>query len=881
MKPGPQTERAPVSPAGPEPVRGVRSRTIWLAVFSVVVAGAIAVSAWALPISAPIGADRLPFWGVGLLFAACELGAVHLRSRRATDSSSLVDLAVVLGLLLATPPDLLLGQLAGTALVLAWRRRSVELVVRQARTVLGTAVALAVFAALLPAAPVLGLSLWVPALAAALAAAVTRRALFFVGVRVVAGSMTRREFSTALWRDIVMTVTVTCIGLVIFMLLALEASVWLIVLPVGTGLLTYRAYLKERHGHQRLDFLYGATDTLLMSADVREALTILMGRTRVALGAGLAEAVLLPPAVRAPRRTRGMKEAATSEEDVELDFIVALSALAETVEGAQLLGRPLPDPMLERYLRRIGADGPVIVAVLNGDPSALGLLLVANRGEVDRQFGRSEVELLEKLAGHVAASLGHEVLQEDFGRLEQLQSQLEHMAFHDPLTSLVNRARFGEQLSHALRRRDTLVAALFIDLDDFKTVNDSLGHPAGDELLVAVADRLRLSLRVYDTPARLGGDEFAVLIDDAESMDVVIEIAERVLASLSDPFKVAATEVFVRASIGVATSHEGGRRTEDLLRNADLAMYRAKDLGKGRFELFEPEMHALAMHRHELKSELQRAVEEDQLVVLFQPVVDLPTGAITGVEALVRWQHPRLGLVSPDAFIPLAEESGLIGPIGRHVFDQACERLAAWRAASIAGESFTVSINLSVREFQAPDLVRVMTETADRAGVPTSAITLEITESALMDDLDVGIARMNLIKAAGFGLALDDFGTGYSSLSHLRRLPIDVLKVAKPFVDHIAEREEDVAFLRSILDFAQTLSLDVVVEGVESAQQARILLELGARRVQGFVFSRPVEPGVLSALLTFAPLQGFSDGEGIAGSHIGGPLQAGISEATR
>jgi len=881
MEPGRQTERAGVDRTGTHPGGGAGSRTIWLMAFSAVVVVVIAVSAWLLPASAPIGTDGLPFWGVALLFAACEVGAVQLRSRRATDSSSLVDLAVVLGLLIATPPDLLLGQLAGAAIVFAWRRRSVDLVVRQARTAVATGVALAVFAALLPDAPVVGLSLWIPALAAALAAAVTRRALFFLGARVVAGNMTRAEFSTALGRDIVLTGTVGCIGLAVFTLLMLEASVWLIVLPAGAGLVTYRAYLVERHSHQRLAFLYGATDVLLLSTDVREALTVLMGRTRVALRAGIAEAVLLPPAVGVPQRTRSTQAVPISGEPVEADFVAALTALAGTVKGARLLQRPVHDARLERYLRRIGADGPVIVAALDGDPHPLGLLLVANRCEVDRQFGESEVELLDKLAGHVAASLGHEVLQEDFGRLEQLQGQLEHIAFHDPLTSLVNRARFGEQLSHALRRRDTLVAALFIDLDDFKTVNDSLGHRAGDELLVAVADRLRLSLRVYDTPARLGGDEFAVLIDDAESMDVVIEIAERVLASLSDPFKVAATEIFVRASIGVATSHEGGRRTEDLLRNADLAMYRAKDLGKGRFELFEPEMHALAMHRHELKSELQRAVEEDQLVVLFQPVVDLPTGAITGVEALVRWQHPRLGLVSPDAFIPLAEESGLIGPIGRHVFDQACERLAAWRAASIAGESFTVSINLSVREFQAPDLVRVMTETADRAGVPTSAITLEITESALMDDLDAGIARMNLIKAAGFGLALDDFGTGYSSLSHLRRLPIDVLKVAKPFVDHIAEREEDVAFLRSILDFAQTLSLDVVVEGVESAQQARILLELGARRVQGFVFSRPVEPRVLSALLTVTPLEGFGDEEAVTPDSLEGSARAEISEAAR
>jgi predicted signal transduction protein with EAL and GGDEF domain len=354
-----------------------------------------------------------------------------------------------------------------------------------------------------------------------------------------------------------------------------------------------------------------------------------------------------------------------------------------------------------------------------------------------------------------------------------------------------------------------------------------------------------------------------------------------VLVGLSEPLRIADTDVFVRASIGVATSQEGGRRADDLLRNADLAMYRAKALGKGRFELFEAEMHALAMHRHELKSELQHAVDENQLVVLFQPVVDLRTGLIAGVEALVRWEHPRLGLVSPDAFIHLAEESGLIGPIGRHVLDQACERLAAWRSVSIAGEAFTVSINLSVREFQAPDLVPALIDAAARAGVPTSAITLDITETSLMDDLEGSVERLTTLKEAGFCLALDDFGTGYSSLSHLRQFPIDILKLAKPFVDHIVEREQDVAFLRSILDLARTLSLDVVVEGVESAQQARILLELGAERVQGFVFSRPVEPRVLSALLTIAPLQGFGESADIDDGLLEGAVGRGISPAAR
>jgi diguanylate cyclase (GGDEF)-like protein len=643
-------------------VRGERFTPYRLALVSLAIAAVVGASAFLVPDAAPIGTDQVPWWAVAVLFAACEGVAVGLQSRRSTDATSLVDLAVVLGLLLASPPALLLGQLAGAILVAIWRRRSAELAVRQIRMLAGTGVALAVFELLRPAVVGSEPRLWACAAIAALAAAVTRRALFSAGLRVVSGRISRSEVRTALGRDAFMTLTVTCVALLIFTLISLdELSAWLMVLPTGVGLLTYRAYLVERHSHRRLDFLYGATDALLVSPDTLQALNILTSRTRDAFRAGLVEAILLPPAVDAPHRTRSTPHACT-EEPVEREFARALAALVHESSEPRLLNRPLADPLCERYLRRAGVEGPVIVAVLDGDPAPLGLLLVANRCEVDRPFGPSELDLLDKLAGHVASTLGHEILQEDFGRLEQLQTQLEHMAFHDPLTSLVNRARFGEQLSHALARRGTLVAALFIDLDDFKTVNDSLGHGAGDELLVAVADRLRLSLRPYDTAARLGGDEFAILIDDAESINAIVEIAERVLVGLSEPLRIADTDVFVRASIGVATSQEGGRRSEDLLRNADLAMYRAKDLGKGRFELFEAEMHALAMHRHELKSELQHAVDENQLVVLFQPVVDLRTGLIAGVEALVRWEHPRLGLVSPDAFIHLRRSPGSSDP---------------------------------------------------------------------------------------------------------------------------------------------------------------------------------------------------------------------------
>ncbi|MDP9385865.1 MAG: EAL domain-containing protein [Actinomycetota bacterium] len=847
------------------------TRAVWL-LNALIALAALAIFFFVVPTLAPIEVpQRLPWWGLAVAFALCELWAVQLYFRRSAHSFTMGELALVIGLVMATPRDLVIAQLVGPALVLAWRRTPLKLVFNLGQFTLGGSVAIVVFHLLAPGSDPTGPGTWIAALAATAASGVTSVVLLAAAISLAEGRVDWREIALMLRMDAMVTVGMTCVGLAVTALLVLDArSAWLLFVPAAMLMVAYRAYLNERQRRERLDFLLDATHTLSVTPDVEDALVEMLTRSRSAFRAEFAEAVLFAGCGAAPRRTSVSVDGTEPMTAVEPESAAALRELAAD-GGVRVLERPAPAPELEAYLRDAEIEGPVLVAVLAGQASPLGLLLIANRPDVDRHFSGSDLELLDKLAGHVAASLEHENLEQDFGRLEQLQSQLEHMAFHDPLTNLPNRARFTEQVSHALDRRDARVAALFIDLDDFKTVNDSLGHKAGDELLVSVAERLRSCLRAHDTPARLGGDEFAVLIEDADSIDVVIEIAERVLRSLDDRFVVADTELHVRASIGVATSQDGVRRAQDLVRNADLAMYRAKSQGKGCFELFEADMHARAVQRHELKSELQRAVDEEQFVVLYQPVVDLHGGQIAGVEALVRWQHPRLGLVGPDKFIPLAEEAGLIDSIGRIVLAQACQRLAVWRRASIAGEEFRLSLNLSVREFQAPDLVEVLRQTAERSGVPTSAITLEITESALMDDLEAGVARMELIKAAGFRLALDDFGTGYSSLSHLRQFPIDVLKIAKPFVDHIAERGEDAAFLRSILDLARILSLDVIVEGVETAEQAQILLELGARKVQGFVFSRPVEDRALSALLTLTPLRGFADAPAIPAAPPVGP----------
>jgi diguanylate cyclase (GGDEF)-like protein/PAS domain S-box-containing protein len=431
-----------------------------------------------------------------------------------------------------------------------------------------------------------------------------------------------------------------------------------------------------------------------------------------------------------------------------------------------------------------------------------------------------------------------------------LEQQLTHQAFHDPLTGLANRALFGDRVDHALaranRQRPT-AAVVFLDLDDFKTVNDTLGHAAGNTLLIAVADRLRGVLRPADTAARLGGDEFAVLLEDVHGEQEALAVAERVTYALRDPFALEGHEVSVRASLGVAVAEPAHRQADELLRNADMAMYLAKSNGKGRCERFEPSLHRTLVERFELIGDLRQALERGQFVVHYQPIVALTTGEITGLEALARWDHPARGIIPPTAFIPLAEETGLIIPIGRWVLEQACQQARQWQQQ--AGRRLSISVNLSVRQFQHPGLVGDVAGALRRANLEPGSLILEITESLLMHDSEATIAKLHELKGLGVRLAIDDFGTGYSSLSYLRRFPVDILKVDKSFVDAVASDPEDSALARAIIKLGHTLHLQTVAEGIEAPEQAGHLRTLQCDLGQGYYFAKPLDADAVSALL--------------------------------
>jgi diguanylate cyclase (GGDEF)-like protein/PAS domain S-box-containing protein len=438
----------------------------------------------------------------------------------------------------------------------------------------------------------------------------------------------------------------------------------------------------------------------------------------------------------------------------------------------------------------------------------------------------------------------------DVSDRKELEAQLVHQAFHDGLTGLANRTLFSERVEHALARSDQAdLAVLFIDLDDFKHVNDSLGHAAGDQLLVAAARRLQGCLRPSDTAARLGGDEFAVLLERVTDADAAAGVAARILDTLHQPFGLNGRTIPIKASLGAAVGRPGVDNAEELLRNADVAMYAAKAGGKDRYELFHPDMHEDMLQRLELEAELRHVADRDQLVLHYQPIVELVSGRITRVEALVRWDHPTKGLLAPPAFIPLAEEQGLIGPIGRWVLLQACLQARRWQDQFPDAPPLSVHVNLSGRQLEEPQLVGEVVQALETARLSPRLLTLEITESVLVSDIEAMSDRLRELKGLGVLLAIDDFGTGYSSLSYLRRFPVDMLKIDKAFVDGIGRGREDTALAHAIVKLSHTLQLHAVAEGIEEAEQAASLVTLGCRDGQGFHFSRPLTAAAMTELL--------------------------------
>ena len=465
----------------------------------------------------------------------------------------------------------------------------------------------------------------------------------------------------------------------------------------------------------------------------------------------------------------------------------------------------------------------------------LAIVLFARRG-----FTKSE-DTHAGAVSDVDAAVGCLPGMRDTADRKDVEEQLRRLAFHDPLTLLANRALFRDRVEHALavsKRSDRGVAMLFIDLDNFKAITDSFGHSEGDRVLSASAQRLLQCTRSGDTVARLGGDEFAVLLENLTGQDAVVEIAGRIITALREPFPFLGSDLRISASIGVAfaTLEDG---VEELLRNADVAMYSAKSQGKGRFAIFVAEMPEVANKRQQVEAELAQALVNGEFQLHYQPIVELRSGYLLGVEALVRWRHPQRGLVAPGEFLGIAEGSGQMIALGRWVLHQACKEVKSWQSRLPEGRQIRLAVNVSVGQLRDSDLVDDVTQALKESTLDSGCLVIEVKESVLMHNTESMLAKLNQLKKLGVRIAIDDFGTGYSSLAYLHRFPIDIVKIDRSFIERLGGVEDGAVLARAIITLGDTMGLEVIAEGVELENQQRELIELGCVAGQGYFYAKP------------------------------------------
>ncbi|SDP16209.1 diguanylate cyclase (GGDEF) domain-containing protein [Klenkia soli] len=773
----------------------------------------------------------LPWWVLAVAFAATEACVLHVQTAREARTVSVSELPLVLGLFFASPVDLLLGRLLGSAAVFTWQRRSPlktgwNLALISAQTALTTTV----FHLLADLAPGHAPLAWLGAFAGAFAA----HALGSVALAAVIAVYERDLDLRGLLRDIAVgdptaPVVVTVALVVATSLQASVITAWLLVPALVALLLGYRAYASLTERHLAVERLLRFTQAVSDSPETDQVLGRVLGEARELLHAERSEAVFVGAreGVAAHVRLGTSGRLTRSEEDLDVDAWIVDRVVGDGQK--LLLARGTRDPEERAWLQARAAREAVVVP-LRGGTGVLGALVVLDRlGDV-RTFDDSDVALAENVAAQAGVALQN----------GELVDQLRHDALHDALTGLPNRAQLQRRLVAALERvgdgRSPGAAVMILDLNGFKEVNDALGHQQGDKLLAVVGQRLTDAAGTAALVTRLGGDEFAVLAEDLGDEDTVVRLGRRLLRALEHPVPLDGMEVEVTGSLGIALAPTHAAEPTGLLKRADLAVHDAKASTRG-LRVFDPSLTAEDPRRLALVTELRTAVHEGQLEVHVQPQAEVLTGRVVSVEALVRWTHPQLGRVGPDEFIPVAERSGLIGPLTTLVLDRSLAAVAAWRAA---GTDLSVAVNLSTRSLHDTDLVDEVARLLRRHDVPSDRLTLEVTEGSVMADPARTIAVLHQLRDLGCRLSVDDFGTGYSSLSYLKRLPVQEVKIDQSFVTGLRSGGEDVAIVRAIVDLGRHLGLAVVAEGVEDQETWDLLADTGCDLVQGWHLGRPM-----------------------------------------
>jgi diguanylate cyclase (GGDEF)-like protein len=804
------------------------------------------------PFPAPV---EIPWWLLAGLFFLTEAKVVHLHIGRSAHSFSMSEIPLVYGIFFFRPAEFIVARLLGAALalVISRRQRSVKLGFNLAQFLLCSTVAVGVVQLLAGTRATFGPMEWPTAFLATSAENMVGVFAVTAAISLAEGTPQHARIPRMLLMGAVVSLTNTSLALLLITVLFVEpAAALLFAVPIIAVFVAYRAYVSERQQHEGLEMLYESTRILQRSPEIDRALVALLDHARKMFRAEVAEVSLLP--------------------QVEGQEILRTSVgPRESTQMMLPIGVALDDPRLvqcvaERRAFLIANGGSAsgsagrgrfrnaIYAPLVGESRLVGTIVVANRLSDLSPFDSDDLKLFQTLASHTAIALENGQLEQSLSSLSRLQDELQHKAYHDALTGLANRAFFAQSVAQRLEAADAtglVPVVLFLDLDDFKIVNDTLGHAAGDELLSSVGDRIQATLRTGDLAARIGGDEFAVLLWDTPEMPVARRVAERLI----EAFGTGAPEeggANAPVSIGVAAGHPGFGSADELLRNADVAMYSAKARGKNRIAFFEPEMATAVAARHTLTEALQRAIAAEEFVLHYQPIVDVATGRMTGLESLVRWMHPTRGMIWPGEFITVAESSDLILDIGRWVLDRSFRQAKAWHDRWPELGELQINVNVAARQLEQPDFVAQVAEVVRSSGVDPAMVVLEVTETTLLHNADDAIAKLEALRGLGLGVAVDDFGTGYSSLSYLQRFPVTAIKIARDFVA-VDETDADGWELASaIVSMGRALRLTVIAEGVEEPFQLERLRKLRCGRAQGYYLARPLPADELEKLFATA-----------------------------